>query len=75
MAHSRSLGEKPWWYAMLQQLSDDHDSGEDSDYSASDAESDTGDSIDIESTDDESETSDSDHSSDDGFIDDADEQT
>ena len=72
MAHSRSIGEKPWWFVMLQQLSDDYDSGEDSDYpsdSASDSESDT-ESIGIESTDDESETSDSDHSSDEGFLDD-----
>ena len=58
---------------MLQQLSDDYDSGEDSDYpsdSASDSESDTHESIGIESTDDESESSGSGHSSDEGFLDD-----
>jgi len=77
MAHSNSLGEKPWWYTVLQNLGNESDS-DDSDFASIGSDSqpdDNPDDIDIESTDDESETSDSDHSSDDGFIDDADEQT
>jgi hypothetical protein len=76
MAWSRTSGEKPWWYAMLQQLADDSDT-DDSTYSpATSVDSAPGDdpddegSIDLTYTDDESESDVSEHTSDDEFIDD-----
>jgi hypothetical protein len=76
MAWSRTSGEKPWWYAMLQQLADDSDT-DDSTYSpAASVDSAPGDdpddegSIDLTYTDDESESDVSEHTSDDEFIDD-----
>ena len=76
-AYSRSVGEKPWWYTVLQNLGDDS-SESDSDYPSSDSDSQPGDDpeeIDIEHTDDESESSDwSEHTSDEDFIDDSSDQ-
>ena len=67
-AWSRSAGEKPWWFTVLQNLGDDS-SESDSDYPSSDS-----DDIDIEDTSDESESDWSEHSSDDDFIDNSDDQ-
>ena len=58
MAHSRSLGEKPWWFTVLQNLGNESDS-DDSDFASIGSDSqpdDNPDDIDIESTDDESES-------------------
>jgi len=73
-AWTRSDGEVPWWFTVLQHLDDDSDS-DDSDYidtsTSSDSEPDDDpESIDIEHTDNESESDWSEHSSDDEFIDD-----
>ena len=70
---SRSAGDKPWWYTVLQKLGDDSDS-DDEDYPSSGSDSQPGDDpeeIDLEVTDDESESDWSDHSSDEDFIDDS----
>ena len=78
-AYSRSVGEKPWWYTVLQNLGDDSDS-DDGDYPSSDSDSlpdedrYSFDIIDIEHTDGESESDWSEHSSDEDFIDDSDDQ-
>eukprot|EP01047_Picozoa_sp_COSAG01_P116929 COSAG01_NODE_45598_length_408_cov_0.511327_2_plen_77_part_01 len=76
MAWSRSRGEKPSWYVLLQQLGDDSDT-DDSTYSpaasvdsAPDDDPDDEGSIDLTYTDDESESDDSVHTSDEEFIDD-----
>ena len=72
-AWSRSAGEKPWWFTVLQNLGDDS-SESDSDYMSSDCDShldDDPNDIDIEDTSDESESVWSEHSSDDDFIDDS----
>ena len=73
---SRSAGDKPWWYTVLQKLGDDSDS-DDEDYPSSDSDShpdDDPDDIDIEDTSGESESDWSEHSSDDDFIDNSDDQ-
>ena len=75
-AYSRSVGEKPWWYTVLQKLGDDSDS-DDEDYPSSDNDShpdDDPNDIDIEDTSDESESVWSEHSSNDDFIDNSDDQ-
>ena len=72
-AYSRSVGEKPWWYTVLQNLGDDSDS-DDGDYPSSDSDSEPDEDpeeIDIEDTSGESESDWSEHSSDDDFIDDS----
>ena len=76
MAYSHSLGEKPWWYTVLQNLGNESDS-DDSDFASIDSDSepdDNPDIIDIEYTDEESESDWSEHSSDEDFIDNSDDQ-
>ena len=75
-AWSRNSGEKPWWFTVLQNLGDDS-SESDSDYPSSDSDSQPGDDpeeIDIEHTDDESESDWSEHTSDEDFIVNSDDQ-
>ena len=77
-AWSRSVGEKPWWYTLLQNLGDDSDSDDEdypSSYDSNSQPDDEPEEIDIEYTDDESESDWSENSSDEEFIvDDSDDQ-